>query len=157
MRIPLPSILLLVTLTACATVSTSREPGSLPESYSNGTLEPAVTVEPVTDKKAEAYASFIQGSMSAGAGRKEEAVGYFENAASLDPDSDIVLMELLQLYLETGRKTEAEQAAVNILEVKPLEPLFTMVILPQCWSINIHFIYTLYKKLKLSMLIPFSH
>jgi tetratricopeptide (TPR) repeat protein len=74
------------------------------------------------NRQAEAYATFIRGVMLADEGKRNEALGYLQMSARLDSSVPAVHAELLNLYLETGNRAEAEKSARTLLELAPEQP-----------------------------------
>jgi tetratricopeptide (TPR) repeat protein len=106
------SIILIIIpiLTACA--ATPEMPGgSSPTEY-----------KPAGKISESAYAKYMYGVFLRKEGRKGEAIKNLEEASRFDTTSESIRMELLGLYMETGQKRKAEEAAKEIISINPDNP-----------------------------------
>lgn len=102
-------------LQACAGTQPATDRPELPEGH-----PPVVSHPPIpTDSLAEAYSSFIMGMMSLAEGRRDQAVIHLERAHDKDPESEFILMELINLHLNEGRHSDAERLIDEVLRINP--------------------------------------
>ena len=116
-----PAVLVTLIILSATSCVTSPEEASPVLPKGHPTVEGKSPIS-FRSRQAEAYATFIRGVMLADEGKRSEALGYLQMSARLDSSAPAVHEELMNLYMETGNREEAEKSARTLLELAPEKP-----------------------------------